>query len=121
MRERLEYASAWVLLKLLGCLPRTFARGMGSFVANCLFSIRPPLHRAAEFNLRMAFPELPESARRDILKRMVRNLGWMAAEFARLPRYTRQNIEQIIILEGFENFAAAKARGKGLRNNLARC
>ena len=45
---------------------------------------------------------------------MVRNLGWMAAEFARLPRYTRENIEEAMILDGFENFAAAKRRGKGV-------
>jgi KDO2-lipid IV(A) lauroyltransferase len=83
-------------------------------VANCLFAIRPPLRRAAEFNLRLAFPELPETARRDILKGTLRNLGWMAAEFARLPRYTRGNIEKVIILDGFENFAAAERRGKGV-------
>ena len=90
------------------------ARAIGVLVANCLFAIRPPLRRAAEFNLRLAFPELPETARRDILKGMLRNLGWMAAEFARLPRYTRGNIEKAIILDGFENFAAAERRGKGV-------
>jgi KDO2-lipid IV(A) lauroyltransferase len=57
---------------------------------------------------------LPKPARRRILRRMVRNLGWMAAEFARLPRYTRNNIEKTIILDGFENFAAAERRGKGV-------
>jgi len=114
MRERLEYASAWLLLKFLGHLPRTMARASGVLVASCLFSFRPPLRRAAEFNLRLAFPELPVTARRDILKGMVRNLGWMAAEFARLPRYTRGNIEKAIILDGFENFAAAERRGKGV-------
>ena len=114
MRERLEYASAWILLKFLGSLPRTVARGIGVIVAHCLFYIRPPLQRAAEFNLRLAFPELPERARREILKRMVRNLGWMAAEFARLPRYKRNNIEQAMILDGFENFAAAERGGKGV-------
>ena len=114
MRERFEYASAWILLKFLGCLPRTVARGAGAFVAHCLFLLRPPLQRAAEFNLRLAFPELPGSSRRDILKRMVRNLGWMAAEFARLPRYTRGNIEKAIILDGFENFVVAEQRGKGV-------
>jgi KDO2-lipid IV(A) lauroyltransferase len=45
---------------------------------------------------------------------MVRNLGWMAAEFARLPRYTRSNIEKAMILDGFENFAAAERRRKGV-------
>jgi KDO2-lipid IV(A) lauroyltransferase len=64
--------------------------------------------------LRLAFPELPQPARRNISKGMVRNLGWMAAEFARLPRYTRNNIEKTIILDGFENFAAAERCGKGV-------
>jgi Kdo2-lipid IVA lauroyltransferase/acyltransferase len=114
MRERLEYVSAWVLLKFLGSLPRPVARGVGVLVAKCLFSMRPPLRRAAEFNLRLAFPELPEPARRAIVKSMVRHLGWMAAEFARLPRYTRSNIEKTMILEGFENFASAERRGKGV-------
>jgi len=114
MRESIEYASAWILLKFLGCLPRTTARAMGVLVAKALFSIRPPLQRAAEFNLRLAFPELPERARRVILNRMVCNLGWMAAEFARLPHYTRGNIEKTILLDGFENFAAAERAGKGV-------
>lgn len=114
MRERLEYASAWIVLKFLGYLPRSLARGIGVVVAKSLFALRPPLRRAAEFNLRLAFPELPERARRRILRGMVRNLGWMAAEFARLPRYTRKNIEKTMILDGFENFAAAVRRGKGV-------
>jgi len=114
MRERLEYAFVWLLLKFLGFLPRPIARWFAVLVAKCLFLIRPPLRRAAEFNLRLAFPELPEPARRDILKRTVRNLGWMAVEFARLPRYTRKNIEEAMILDGFENFSAAQSRGKGV-------
>jgi Kdo2-lipid IVA lauroyltransferase/acyltransferase len=114
MRERLEYVFAWILLRFLGCLPRAIVRAFGVLVAKVLFFIRPPLQRAAEFNLRFAFPELPERARREILRRMVRNLGWMAAEFARLPRYTRNNIDSAIIPEGFENFAAAERAGKGV-------
>lgn len=114
MRERLEYVFAWLLLKFLGSLPRPMARGCGALIAKSLFLMRPPLRRAAEFNLRLAFPELPGPARDAILRRMVRNVGWMAAEFARLPRYTRENIEEAMILDGFENFAAAKRRGKGV-------
>jgi KDO2-lipid IV(A) lauroyltransferase len=114
MRERLEYFFSSILLSLLRCLPRTIARCAGVMVAKFLFRIRPPLRRAAEFNVRLAFPELPESACREIVSGMVRNLGWMAAEFALLPRYTRSNIEQAIILDGFENFAAAERRGKGV-------
>ena len=114
MRERFEYAFAWILLKSLGYLPRGVARRIGALVARGLFFSRPSLQRAAEFNLRLAFPELPRGARRGILKGMVRNLGWMAAEFAHMPRYTRSNIEKAIILDGFENFASAEERGKGV-------
>ena len=114
MRERLEYASVLILLKFLGLLPRSIARGAGVCIARCLFAVRPRLREAADFNLRLAFPELPAPARREILQRMVRHLGWMVAEFARFPRYTRKNIEEAIILDGFENFATAERRGKGV-------
>src|SRR5580692_1305235 len=103
MRERLEYVSVWILLKLLGLVPRGISRRMGVFVARCLFQLRPKLRDAADFNLRLAFPELPEPARRQILQRMVGHLGWMVAEFARFPRYTRENIGETIILDGFDN------------------
>ena len=45
---------------------------------------------------------------------MVRNLGWMAAEFARLPRYTKENISQLVVLDGNENFLEGQRRGKGV-------
>jgi KDO2-lipid IV(A) lauroyltransferase len=45
---------------------------------------------------------------------MVRNLGWMAAEFARFPTYTRENIDEILILDGHENFMNGQRRGKGV-------
>ena len=48
------------------------------------------------------------------MRGMVRNLGWMAAEFARLPNYTDENIDQIVILDGHENFLAGQRRGKGV-------
>jgi len=44
----------------------------------------------------------------------VRNLGWMAAEFARFPTYTRENIEDMLILDGHQNFLNGQRRGKGV-------
>jgi KDO2-lipid IV(A) lauroyltransferase len=38
----------------------------------------------------------------------------MAAEFAMMPRYTRGNIEDIIVLDGHENFLQGQRRGKGV-------
>lgn len=114
MREWLEFSAAWLALKFLGALPRPVARATGALMAAFLSWFRPSLRRAATFNLRFAFSEWTESRRRRTLRRLVRQIGWMAGEFAHFPKYTRQNIERIVILDGFENFAAAQRRGKGV-------
>lgn len=112
--ERLEYAAVWAILKMLGALPRGVARSVAALVAGVLYAMLPRLQRTAEFNLRLAFPGWDEAQRRGVIRGMVRNLGWMAAEFARLPRYTRENIEDVVILDGHENFLEGQRRGKGV-------
>ena len=114
MREWLEYAAVWTVLKTLGALPRGLARGLAAAVALALYTMLPKLRRTAEFNLRLAFPDWDEARRNEVIRGMVRNLGRMAAEFARFPRYTRENIEQMVVLEGHENFLNGQHRGKGV-------
>jgi Kdo2-lipid IVA lauroyltransferase/acyltransferase len=114
MGEWLEYAAVWAILKTLAALPRSLARGVAAGVARTLYALLPNLRRTAEFNLRLAFPDATHVQRQAVIHSMVRNLGWMAAEFARLPRYTKKNIEEVVILEGHENFLAGHRRGKGV-------
>jgi Kdo2-lipid IVA lauroyltransferase/acyltransferase len=114
MREWIEYAAAWLGLKAMGLLPRSAARFVGAAFAAIAYRVRTPLRRAAETNLRIAFPEMSATKRDEIIRRMVRQVGWMAAEFAQLPKYSRNNIENIVVVDGFENFDAAKRRGKGV-------
>ena len=112
--EWVEYAAVWAILKMLGALPRGVARSFAALVARVLYAMLPRLRRTAEFNLRLAFPEWDEARRRGVIRGMVRNLGWMAAEFARLPRYTRENIQEVVILDGHDNFLQGQRRGKGV-------
>lgn len=114
MKEWLEYAAVWLILKTLGALPRRIARGFAASVTSLLFSLQPKLKKTAEFNLRLAFPHWTGAQREDVTRKMVRNLGWMAAEFARFPRLTKGNIEEVVILEGHENFLEGQRRGKGV-------
>jgi Kdo2-lipid IVA lauroyltransferase/acyltransferase len=114
MKERLQYLVAWTLIKTLGVLPRGMARAVAAIGATLLLLALPKLKKTAEFNLRLAFPEWTEAQRRLTLKKMTRNLGWMAAEFARMPSYTKENIESVVILDGHENFLAGHRRGKGV-------
>jgi Kdo2-lipid IVA lauroyltransferase/acyltransferase len=114
MREWFEYAVAWTGLKALGLLPRSAARFVGASFARAAYALRTPLRRAADFNLRLAFPEMEEGERRRIIKGMVQQVGWMAGEFSQFPKYTPENIEQVVKLDGIENFNAAHRLGKGV-------
>src|SRR5580700_5022468 len=114
MKEWLQYAIAWTAVKSLGALPRPVARGLAATGTCLLLLLLPKLRKTAKFNLRLAFPEYSEQERRTLLKKMTRSLGWMAAEFARFPKYTRENIEDVVILDGHENFLAGHNRGKGV-------
>jgi KDO2-lipid IV(A) lauroyltransferase len=114
MRAWIEYAAAWLGLKALGLLPRPVARRVGAGFAAVAYRLRRPLRRAAETNLQIAFPEISEKKRDEVIRRMVQQVGWMAAEFSQLPKYRRENIENIVVIDGFENFDAARRRGKGV-------
>lgn len=114
MREWCEYAAVLAILKFLGLLPRSMARAAAAALARLLLLCFPRLQRAAMTNLRLAFPNWTDAQRRDAIRLMSRNLGWMAAEFAHFPKLTPQNISEVVVREGFENFEAAKQRGKGV-------
>jgi len=114
MIERLQYAVAWTFVKMLGALPRPMARCFAAAAARLLLLVMPKLRRIAELNLKLAFPEWTGQQRRAVMKQMTRNLGWMAAEFARFPKYTKENVEKVVVLDGHENFLAGQSRGKGV-------
>jgi len=98
----------------LGFLPRPMARRVAAAGARLLLLARPKLRKTAEYNLRLAFPDWTAAQRRSLLRKMAHHLGRMAAEFARFPKYTRENIEQVIVLDGHDNFLAGQQRGKGV-------
>jgi KDO2-lipid IV(A) lauroyltransferase len=114
MKEWLEYAAVRVSLKVLEILPQGAARWLASAVARVLFVLSAKLRKTAEFNLRLAFPEWAESQRQQVIRNMTTNLGRMAAEFARMPKYSAANIQELVVLEGHENFLQGHEEGKGV-------
>jgi KDO2-lipid IV(A) lauroyltransferase len=114
MREWFEYAAAWIGVKSLGLLPRPVARFVGASFAAVAYALRTPLRRAAMFNLGLAFPDWSDAKRKRVVRGMIQQIGWMAAEFSQFPKYSTKNIQKIVVLDGFENFDAARRRGKGV-------
>jgi len=78
------------------------------------YAVYPRLRRAGMRNLSIAFPEKTTKEKKTILRQVYKNLGRQMAEFCLFPRYTRENVEKIAMYDGFENFAEADTRGKGV-------
>jgi KDO2-lipid IV(A) lauroyltransferase len=72
------------------------------------------LRRAGDLNLRLAFPLKSPAERRQILRKLYRNLGWLLAEFCQMPGYTPAKTHGFIRYEGLEHYLAARDRGKGV-------
>jgi KDO2-lipid IV(A) lauroyltransferase len=114
MRHRLEYALAWVLVRGIGVLPRPLARAKGISLAWLVYLLHRRLRRVGMRNLEMAFPEQSKGQRRKILLGTFTSLGRQLAEVCLFPRYTRENVTQVIVYDGFENYERAHSRGKGV-------
>ena len=114
MRRRLEFMLVWTVVKLLGWPPRRVARGIGALVGSIALLLTPRLRRAGDLNLRLAFPRKTATERRQILRKLYRNLGWLLAEFCQMPGYTAQQTQAFIRYEGLEHYLAARDQGKGV-------
>jgi len=114
MRQRLEYALAWPLIKTLSLLPRPLSRAVSISLAWLVYLLHVRLRRVGMRNLAIAFPErsLGEHAR--ILRGEFTSLGRQLAEVCQFPRYTLENVSRVVVYDGFENYECAFARGKGV-------
>lgn len=59
-------------------------------------------------------PELSERRRRDILDGVIASLGGLLGEFSQFPRITRDNIAELVVYDGFENYERAARKGRGV-------
>jgi KDO2-lipid IV(A) lauroyltransferase len=114
LRYRLEYALAWVLIKLVGVLPRPLARAAGISIAWTVYALHGKLRRVGLRNIELAFPEKSLAERKKILRGVFTSLGRQVAEVCLFPKYTSENVSKNVVYEGFENFERAVARGKGV-------
>jgi len=114
MRQRLEYALAWVIIKILGGLPRSLSRAAAIALSWTIYLIHVRLRHVGMRNLKLAFPEKTRRERARILRGVFTSLGRQLAEVCLFPTYTLENVGKVVVYDGFENFERALARGKGV-------
>jgi KDO2-lipid IV(A) lauroyltransferase len=114
LRERFEYALVWPAIKFVGLLPRSVARAFCIAIGLTVYHLYPRLQRVGMRNLALAFPSLSPTERRVILRGEFISLGRQLAEICLFPSYTRENVSNVVVYDGFENYERAFARGKGV-------
>src|SRR6478672_6998219 len=114
MRQRLEYAIAWLIIKILGVLPRPLARAAAIALSWIIYWFHVRLRRVGMRNLALAFPEKTRRERARILHGVFTSLGRQLAEVCLFPKYTLENVGKVVVYDGFENFERALAGGKGV-------
>ena len=114
MRKRFEYYVAACLLGLLTRLPRGIAKRMTQLMGLIGYVLASRLRRVAYFNLKLAIPQMPKSQQKKVVRGVFQNLSRLLVEFSQFPKLNAQNIQERVIYDGFENYAQAKHRGKGV-------
>jgi KDO2-lipid IV(A) lauroyltransferase len=114
MRQRIEYALAWPIIKVLGLLPRSLSRAAAVALAWLVYVLHVRLRHVGMRNLALAFPEKSKHERAWILRGEFTSLGRQLAEVCQFPRYTLENINKVVVYDGFENYERAFERHKGV-------
>jgi KDO2-lipid IV(A) lauroyltransferase len=113
-RNWFEYLPAYLLLKFLSCLPRQVAISLSKRTARLLYRLNKKLRFVGHRNLQLAMPALSEPERDAILSGVCDNLGRLLGEFSQFPKLNKANIDEVVVYDGFENYARAAARGNGV-------
>ena len=114
VRTALEYAAARTVLTGLRLLPRTLAVATGRGLGRLAYKLEGRLQRTGLRNLELAYPDMSQRERAQILRGCFINLGRLLGEVSHFPRATPESLQQIIDCEGLENLEAAHARGRGV-------
>ncbi|HEU0141436.1 MAG TPA: lysophospholipid acyltransferase family protein [Bryobacteraceae bacterium] len=114
LRDRAEYAAAYLLLSSLRLGSRRFAGMLARGYVAVLDRAVPKLRRTAIANLERAYPEWPPAQRKAVADDVFHSIARLLVAFARFPSIDRSNVSEWIRYEGREHFEEAKRQGRGV-------
>jgi Kdo2-lipid IVA lauroyltransferase/acyltransferase len=112
--HRLQYLGLSLLSGAFSVLSHRPAVHAGDALGRLAGRVAPLRRRVAEENLRLAFPELSEAARRRVLRGLYRHLGRSLAEFSRYPVMDSKWLSRWVKVEGEDHLREAMAAGRGV-------
>lgn len=103
----IRYCFEWLLLFLIYGFFRAFNFRFASNLGGRLGRFFGPLlavHKVADKNIALCFPEFDEEKRAAILKKMWENLGRTIAEFPHISALSKDEFANYVEIDGAENF-----------------
>jgi KDO2-lipid IV(A) lauroyltransferase len=116
LKRTLRYGLLRVVLAVVERLPLGWAQALGRAVGSAAFHLAPGERRKALASLTVAFPEMSEEARLELVRRCFRHLGTAALEMAVAPRLGTAALDRLVDMSGgaIERMQEAHARGTGV-------
>jgi KDO2-lipid IV(A) lauroyltransferase len=114
LRHLLQYGGYRLLAGTLRRLPHAWARPSGRLAGRLVAQLAGELRRIADHNLDTALPELSERQRRSLGRECFVSLGGAVFDTLSATRFTPEELEQWVAVEGWHHFEAAERQGRGL-------
>ncbi len=103
-----------IILKCLSAIPRELRRNILIGMFRLFYYLSPRQRFITIHNLRRAFPEKSADEIIATAKGVYRTLGIVAADFFDIPSLTKENIGDLVEVEGLENLKKALEKNRGI-------
>ena len=103
-----------IILKCFGAIPRKLRIGFFTGMFRLFYYLSQKQRLITIHNLRSAFPEKSADEIKTIAKGVYRTLGIITADFFEIPFLTKDNIGDLVEVEGLENLTKALEKNRGI-------
>jgi KDO2-lipid IV(A) lauroyltransferase len=87
---------------------------IGAFIGWLGYYLSPARRHIADINLKLCFPDMDETERRNLCKRVFRSTGISSVETAMVWIRRAADFRHLVTIHGLENLRKAQAEGKGV-------
>lgn len=113
LRNRLEFGLYRMVRWIVGWLSPAAAARLGSWVGSIFYSVAHRRGVIIDFNLGLAFPEMPVDERRKLAREISRHFGRVAFDAVRIQGLSPDELRAEVTIEGAEHLEEAIDGGKG--------
>jgi Kdo2-lipid IVA lauroyltransferase/acyltransferase len=99
---------------VLGHLPMAISLGFGRLLGDLFYYIALSRRRIAETNIALCFPNLSDSERKTLVRKIMHSTGKSIAESAVALWGPQRQLEQRYTISGLENIDEARKQGRGV-------